>query len=236
MTKQTKTAIIAGFGAGLGSELCQQLVNAGYRVAGLSRSAAGKQAMLESLGAENFLPVSCDITDASQVDVAISKVEDQFGPVTVYIHNAARLHMQAFLKTQPNEFESLWRTMCLGAVHGAQRVLPAMIASNSGTLLFIGATASIKAGASFSAFSSAKFAMRGLSQSMARELGPQGIHVAHLVIDGVMWGDRARDSFAMTEEQCLKPEAVAQTCLHLIEQDQSAWTYELDIRPGVESF
>ena len=236
MANQARTAIVAGFGAGLGSELCQQLAKAGYRVAGLSRSDTGTQAMLESLGSDSFLPVNCDITDASQVDAAISKVEDKFGSATVYVHVAARLHMQAFLQTQPAEFESLWRTMCLGAVHGAQRVLPSMLAAKSGTLLFIGATASIKAGANFSAFSSAKFALRGLSQSLARELGSQGIHVAHLVIDGVMWGERARDSFAMTEDQCLNPGAVAQTCLHLIEQEQSSWTHELDIRPNVESF
>ena len=78
--------------------------------------------------------------------------------------------------------------------------------------------------------------MRGLAQSLARELGPQGIHVAHLIIDGVMWGARARDSFKMKREQCLEPESVARTCLHLINQDRSAWTHELDIRPDVETF
>lgn len=236
MANQTRTAIVAGFGTGLGSALCQQLANAGYHVAGLSRSDAAKQAMLEHLGPDRFLSVNCDLTDAAQVDAAISKVEDKFGPAAVYVHNAARLHMQAFLETQPTEFESLWRTMCLGGVHGAQRVLPSMLASKAGTVLFIGATASIKAGAKFSAFSSAKFALRGLAQSLARELGPQGIHVAHLVIDGVMWGERARDSFGMTEDQCLNPVAVAQTCVCVIEQEQSAWTHELDIRPNVESF
>lgn len=236
MTNQKRTAIVAGLGAGLGGTLCRQLADAGYHVAGFARSDAGYQAIPDTLGADRFMPVSCDITDASQVDEAVSKVEDQFGPASVYIHNAAHLHMQPFLETAPDEFESLWRTVCLGAVHGVQRVLPAMLEAKSGTLLFIGATASIKAGANFSAFGAAKFALRGLSQSLARELGPQGIHVAHLIIDGVMWGERARDSFGMTEDQCLAPRAVAQTCLHLIEQDRSAWTHELDIRPDLEAF
>jgi len=236
MTNQTKTAIVAGLGAGLASALCRQLADAGYRVAGFARSDSSNLALLDTLGEDRFMAVGCDITNAAQVDEAVSKAEDRFGPASVYIHNAAHLHMQPFLETVPNEFDSLWRTMCLGAVHGAQRVLPPMLEAKSGTLLFIGATASIKAGANFSAFSAAKFALRGLSQSLARELGPQGIHVAHLVIDGVMWGERARDSFGMAEAQCLDPEAVAHTSLHLIEQSRSAWTHELDIRPDVETF
>jgi NAD(P)-dependent dehydrogenase (short-subunit alcohol dehydrogenase family) len=126
--------------------------------------------------------------------------------------------------------------MCLGAVHGSQRVLPGMLRSGHGVLLFVGATASVKAGAGFSAFGAAKFALRGLAQSLARELGPRGIHVAHLVIDGVIWGERAAGAFGMTRAQCLEPDALAHTCLHLIEQDRCAWTHELDIRPDREPF
>ena len=236
MSERKKTAIVAGVGAGLGNDACEKLVDAGYCVAGLSRSGSGSDELIEKLGSDNYLHVSCDITDAARVDSAVSEVESHFGAASVYIHNAAYLHIRAFDETKPVEFESLWRTMCLGAVHGSQRVLPSMLTDKSGVLLFIGATASVKAGANFSAFSSAKFALRGLTQSMARELGPSGIHVAHLVIDGVMWGKRAKESFAMSEDQCLNPASVAETCLQLIEQDESAWTYELDIRPSVETF
>ena len=126
--------------------------------------------------------------------------------------------------------------MCLGAVYGSQRVLPGMLQAKRGALPLIGATASVKAGASFSAFGSAKFALRGLAQSLARELGPRGIHVAHLVIDGVMWCERADERFQIQREQCLDSESVARTCLHLLEQQRSAWTHELDIRPDVETF
>jgi NAD(P)-dependent dehydrogenase (short-subunit alcohol dehydrogenase family) len=236
MTNQSKTAIVAGLGPGLGVALCRQLADTGFRVAGFSRSEATFGILTDSLSADLFMPVRCDITDSVQLDLATSQVKERFGPASVYIHNAAQLHRQPFLETNPETFESLWRTTCLGAVYGVQRVLPDMLEAGSGTLLFIGATASIKAGAGFSAFSSAKFALRGLSQSLARELGPQGIHVAHLVIDGVMWGERARDSFGMSQQQCLDPLAVAKTCRHLIEQDRSAWTQELDLRPDVETF
>ncbi len=236
MTDQTPTAIVAGIGTGLGDALSRRLAEAGYRVAGLARGVNPGKTLLESLGPGRFLPLRCDVTNAAQVDAAVTAVEARFGPASVYVHNAARLHMQPFAETDPGEFQSLWRTVCLGAVHGAQRVLPAMLEAKHGVLLFIGATASVKAGANFAAFGAAKFALRGLAQSLARELGPQGIHAAHLIIDGVMWGDRARDEFNMTEAQCLNPQAVALSCLHLLQQERSAWTHELDIRPDVESF
>lgn len=104
-----------------------------------------------------------------------------------------------------------------------------------GVILVIGASASIKAGNLFSTFSSAKFALRGLAQSLAREYSPQGIHIAHIVIDGAVWGKQAM-GFGRTKEQCLSPEAIAKTCLHLIQQNHSAWTQELDLRPNIETF
>ena len=236
MTAQPATAIVAGVGAGLGKALCRRLADAGYRVAGLARGTAASGDLIAELGPERFQAVSCDITDASQVDAAIGQVEAQWGPASVYVHSAAPFYMGAFAQTDPSTFESLWRTTCLGAVHGAQRVLPGMLQAQQGVLLFIGATASVKAGASFSAFGAAKFALRGLAQSLARELGPQGIHVAHLIIDGVIWSERARDALGLPQGQCLDPDALARTCLHLIGQDRSAWTQELDIRPDVEGF
>ena len=233
-TEILRLQAVPGIGPGLGMALCRRLAHDGYRVAGLARSSEPASALAAEL--ERFFPVACDLTDPGQVDQAVTEVEQRFGPVDVYVHNAARLHFQPFVETDSAEFESLWRTMCLSAVHGAQRVLPGMLERKNGVLLFIGATASVKVGANFAAFGSAKFALRGLAQSLARELGPKGIHVAHLVIDGVLWGERARDSFNMTQEQCLDPQAVAGTCLCLIEQDRSAWTQELDLRPDVENF
>jgi NAD(P)-dependent dehydrogenase (short-subunit alcohol dehydrogenase family) len=236
MTEHQYTAIVAGVGEGLGKALCRRIAEAGYRVCGLARGTEASRDLATELGPDRFLAVGCDVTDVAQVDAAIGKAEAQFGPVTVYVHNAAPFYMGAFPDTASSTFESLWRTMCLGAVHGTQRVLPGMLREKRGVLLFVGATASVKAGANFSAFGSAKFALRGLAQSLARELGPQGIHVAHLVIDGVIWGERARDKFGMKMGQCLDPDALARTCVHLIGQDRSAWTQELDIRPDVESY
>lgn len=236
MNDLTRTAVVAGLGSGLSAALCRHLTRAGYRVAGLARSPDAGEALLDELGGELFLPLVCDLTDAGQVDVALTETEDRLGPVSVYVHNASRLSMGPFLETEPAAFEDLWQTTLMGAVHGTQRVLPGMLQRSGGAILFIGATASVKAGANFSAFGAAKFALRGLAQSLSRELGPQGVHVAHLIIDGVIWSERARDQWGMKPQQCLKPEAIAETCLHLIEQDRSAWTFELDIRPDVEAF
>ena len=236
MNSDNKTVIIGGLGPGLGLALSNLLIESGYRVAGLSRSERDHSSFTETVDSEHFITFGCDLSDQTRVSKACQQIEERFGPASVYIHNAANLHMQPFIETSPQTFEDLWRAMCLGAVHGAQQVLPAMLERHSGTLLFIGATASVKAGAGFSAFGAAKFALRGLTQSLARELGPQGIHIAHVLIDGVMWGERARDRFGMSQDQCIDPAAVAQTCLYLIQQDRSAWTHELDIRPDVETF
>ncbi len=111
MVDQKKVAVVAGVGAGLGNKVCVQFVEAGYHVVGLSRSNAGSEMLPARLGEDNYLHISCDMTDVAQVDSAISKVEQQFGMVNVYVHNAAYLHIESFAKTQPAEFESLWRIM-----------------------------------------------------------------------------------------------------------------------------
>ena len=238
MSEINGTAVVAGVGNGLGAALCRRLVEADYRVAGLARGEASAAALAEELNREGhrFEGLTCDLTDPTSVEDAIRRAEKRFGPVSVYIHNAARLHIAPFLDTPSEEFEAVWRTVCQGAVHGAQRVIPGMLEHGGGTLLFTGATAAVKAGGGFSAFASAKFALRGLAQSLAREFGPQGVHVVHVLIDGLIWGEQARDRFGAEERACLSPDAVAQVYLDLIRQPRSAWTHELDLRPDAEPF
>ncbi len=231
-----RTAVVAGIGPGLGGALCRALVAGGYRVAGLARSAAAGEALEAELGKGAFRAFSCDLTDGPAVQAVMAAVNEDLGTPTVYVHNAGAFHHQAFTDTPPAVFEGLWRTTCLAAVHGAQAALPAMVARGDGTLLLVGATASVKAAAGFSAFGAAKFALRGLAQSLAREYGPRGVHVAHVVIDGVMWGERARDDFEMTEDQCMDPASVAASCLDIIHQPADCWTHELDLRPAAEPF
>lgn len=223
--------IVAGAGAGLGIPLCTALLAAGYRVAGLTRSATP----LPQLG-EDYLAVACDLTNAVSLQQAIQQIEESFGAASVYIHNAAQLLHQPFMQTSEADFTQQWQTICLAAALGAQTVLPNMLEQQQGSVLLIGATASVKAGGEFAAFASAKFALRGMAQAMARELAPQGIHVAHLILDGALWGPQARDRSKLKESQCISPQAVADTCLMLINQPSRAWTHEIDIRTKNEAF
>ncbi len=238
MAAQKEVAVVTGVGPGLGAALCRTFARAGYTVVGLARSiefTRGLARELEESGA-SFAAVQCDIEDPSSVDSAFARIDREIGVVSVYVHNAGRLLIRPFLEMTAAEFEGIWRVTSLGAVLCTQKIIPNMLKRRSGTLIFTGATAALRGGARFSAFASAKFALRGLAQSLAREFGPQGIHVAHVVIDGIIWSDRARAHAGADERNCLKPDAIAETYLQLVRQERSAWTQELDLRPDVEKF
>ncbi len=238
MAEQKEVAVVAGVGPGLGAALCRTLARAGYAVVGLARSTEfmhGLARELEETGA-SFAVVQCDIANPSSVDSAFARIDREVGAVSVYVHNASRLLMRPFLEMTAAEFEGTWRVTSLGAFLCAQKVVPGMLERRRGTLVFTGATAALRGGARFGAFASAKFAVRGLAQSLAREFGPHGIHVAHVVIDGIIWSDRARAHSGADESNCLKPDAIAETYLQLIRQERSAWTHELDLRPDLEKF
>lgn len=230
-----KIAIIAGMGEGLGLSLAKKLLAESYYVVGLSRSAKSQT----ELG-EHYLAIACDITDQKSHKNALVEIEKISGNVSVYIHNAAYLIQKPFLETSKDDFMKLWGVCCLSAMQGIQSILPTMLdrhdKKGKGTILVTGATASIKAGSQFSAFSSAKFALRGLTQSLAREFSPQGIHIAHIIIDGAVWGWQAEHKFARKQHDCLQAEAIAESYYHLIQQHRSAWTHELDLRPDIEVF
>lgn len=231
ITNQNKVAVVAGVGDGLGIALCQKLLSKGYKVAGLSRTAN-----LEKKLGKQYFPIASDLTDADSVNESISTIEEHMGEVNVYIHNAAYLVHNPFLETSEADFTDIWKICCLAAVHGTQRVLPNMLSAKSGTILVSGATASIKAGAEFAAFASAKFALRGLTQSLARKYASQGVHVAHIILDGLVWGPQAEHKFGQEPDVCLDPNAIADSYFHLIKQHRSAWTQELDLRPDIENF
>ena len=238
MDESQPVAVVGGVGPGLGAALCRRLARAGYAVAGLARSEDYGPRLGEEIEAAGgrFLFQACDLGDAGALDRALTAVEGRFGTPVVYIHHAGDYHIAPVVEIPPDAFERVWRVTCLGALLASQRVLPGMLERGAGTLLFTGATASVKAAARFAAFGAAKFGLRGLAQSMARELGPQGIHVAHVIIDGVIWSDRVRERFGMGEDQCLRADAIADAYVGLIGQDRSAWSFELDLRPYVETF
>lgn len=224
-------ALIAGYGNGLGAELAHQLTRAGYYVIGLSRS-------LHTLSPNPDIKfIQTDLSNQTLFSETWNTIKTHYGIPTAIIHNATELIIGPFFEQTPERFEAAWQTIVLSTVIVAQATFPAMIAAGGGSFIVSGATASIRGSAGFAPFACAKFALRGLSQSLAREYGPQGIHVAHVILDGVIWSARsARRKPGLTPEVCLDPKTITQTYLHLIHQPQSAWTHELDLRPSVERF
>lgn len=236
-----RVAVVAGAGPGLGSAVARLLSAQGWHVATLSRHAqAGPPDAQARTSTGRVTPVACDLTDADSVDRAMQQIEREMGAPSALIYNAAQLVRGEFLTLPAAAFEATWRVGVLGAVHCAQHVLPAMLKAARGTIIFTGATAAMRGGKGFSAFASAKFALRGLSQSLAREFGPLGVHVAHVVLDGAIGSGSgsAQASGRISAERTtfIDPDAIARTYLQLIEQPASCWTQEIDLRPHNERF
>ena len=183
------------------------------------------------------LAVPTDIADPDQVERGFAEVREQLGPVDVLINHAGNAVWKDFLELTPEDFERSWRVCAYGSFLCCKEALPDMLASGNGTILFTGATSAIRGRAGALAFSSAKFAVRGLADSLARELWPKGIHVAHVIIDGVLDTPavRAQDSSA-AEGPLLDTDAVADAYWDLVQQDRKAWTLEIDVRPHNEEF
>jgi NAD(P)-dependent dehydrogenase (short-subunit alcohol dehydrogenase family) len=216
-----KLAIVAGAGGAIGPALAHALNEKGYRTVGIARRAP-------DVGfAHN---ISADLTDPVAAQDAYAAILSEFGAPSVLIYNAHKFLIESFAQTSITDFEDVWRTDTLGAFIAAKALLPAMC-EQGGTILFSGATASTRGSANFSAFASAKFALRGLAQSLAREYAQEGIHIAHIVIDGLIAGGHAQKSFKVSPSDCISPAALAAEYMNLISQPQNAWTHEVDIRP-----
>jgi len=234
-------AVVSGIGPGLGRALCRRLHKEGFAVVGLARSPAFGEQLAAQLSASDgqngsFRFLACDVTDRTDVTETLARISEETGPLSLLIHNAGQLLIKPFAETTPEAFEAMRRVTALGAMLTAQAVLPGMAASGDGTVIFTGATAGLRGGANFAAFASAKFALRGLAQSLAREYGPRGVHVVHANVDGIMWGGISRDQVNVGRDRSIEPDAVADAYLYLMRQPRSAWTHEIDLRPHCEAF
>jgi NAD(P)-dependent dehydrogenase (short-subunit alcohol dehydrogenase family) len=234
-----KVAAILGVGPGLGSAVARRFAREGFAVALMARreeSVAGVREEIEGDGG-TALPVTTDATDPASVEAAFGRVRSELGDPEVFVYNAGAFQMGGILEIEPERFDECFKANCAGAFYAAQRTLPAMVEAGRGTILLTGATASLRGSARFSALAVGKFGLRALAQSMAREFGPQGIHVAHVIIDGQINTPRVREMSPDREERTmLSPDAIAETYWRLHSQDRTAWTLELDLRPSVESF
>ena len=228
-----RVALITGVGPGLGAALARCFAREGFRVALIARSSGFINELARELSA---LPLVADVSRPGEVEAAIAKARAEFGPINLLIHNASSSSGDGLLGTTAEQFEQSWRIAALGAFVCARATAPDMIAAGAGAMLFTGATSSVRGGG-WLAFSSAKFALRGLVQSLARELWPQGVHVAHVLVDGLIGPPGGSEMEAAgAAEPVLNPDAIANAYMHLASQERSAWTLELDVRPHGEQF
>jgi NAD(P)-dependent dehydrogenase (short-subunit alcohol dehydrogenase family) len=231
-----RVAIVAGVGPGLGAALVRKLAKEGCRVGMFARSSKVIGKLAAELGSD-ALAVPTDISDAKQVATGFRKIRQKFGPVEMLIAHASGSVGEGLTKTTPEQFEQSWRVAVLGAFLCAREAVPDMLKGGAGAIIFTGATSSVRGRGGAVAFSSAKFALRGLAQSLAVELWPKGIHVAHVVIDGVIDTPIVRKRYKPSaNEPLLKPEAIADSYWNLVQQERSAWSLEIDVRPYNEAF
>ena len=231
----TRNCVVAGVGPGNGASFTRRFSSAGYQVAMLARN----ETYLDELGAEvaDSHAIGCDVQDPAAVREAFDRVHKTLGLVDVLIYNAGAGEWASVEETQIEGFESSWKTNALGLLVAAQQVIPAMKERGQGAIVVIGATASLRGGARTTGFASAKAAQRSLAQSMARGLGPAGIHVSYVVIDGVIDLERTRSRMPDRPDNFfLKPDAIAEAVYQLTEQDSSAWSFEVDLRPYAEKW
>jgi NAD(P)-dependent dehydrogenase (short-subunit alcohol dehydrogenase family) len=234
-----RVAAILGVGPGLGASIARRFAREGFTVGLMARREESLSVTCEEIEGEGgtALAVETDATDAASVASAFDRVRDQLGDPEVFVYNAGAFQMGGILELSPEHFDNCLKANCSGGFYGAQQVLPSMVERGRGTIVLTGATASLRGSARFAALSTGKFGLRALAQSMAREFWPQGIHVAHVVIDGQINTSRVREMSPDREEHTmLNPDAIAEVYWQLHTQDPTAWNLELDLRPAVESF
>ncbi len=236
---EQKVAVVLGVGPGLGAAVARRFAREGFAIGLMARTAnklATIQRDIEQRGGK-ALAVPADAADPASVASAFAQVRETLGSPTVFVYNVEAFHLSGILELTPEQFAYCWRANCFGGFTGVQQVLPAMLEQGHGTILFTGATAALRGSARFVSMAVGKFGLRALAQSLAREFGPQEIHVAHIIIDGMIDMPTVR---AMAPERethtLLAPDAIAEIYWQLHLQDKTAWTLELDLRPAVEKF
>jgi len=229
-----ETALIVGAGSGLSASLARLFAKDGMRVALAARDTSKLGALTRETSA---LPVACDAADSAQVEAMCAAVEAKWGVPELVVYNAGYRVRGPLVGLDPKEVERTIRVTGYAGFLVAQSAAKRMLARGSGAIFFTGASASVKGYAESAPFAMGKFALRGLAQSMARELGPKGIHVGHFVIDGGI-SRGAGDSRAGERgaDGMLLPDEIAKNYLHVFRQHRSAWTWEVELRPWVERF
>lgn len=235
----SKIAAVLGVGPGLGAAAARRFAREGFAVALLARRADALQAVESEITAAGgkALSVVADASDPESVAAAFAAVRAHLGDPEVFVYNAGFFLPGGVLDVTPEKFEACWKANCFGAFLAAREVVPAMLARGNGTIILTGATAGVRGSANFAGFAVGKFGLRALGQSLARELHPKGIHVAHVIVDGMIDTPRMRVMApGRPTHTMLDPEAIAEAYWQLYRQAPTTWTQELDLRPAAEKF
>ena len=232
MSESYTSALIVGVGSGLSASLARTFAGAGMKVALAARDTGKLDALAAEIGAGSY---ACDASRPNDVEQLFAALDAAARTPDVVVYNASFRTRGPFVDLDPAEVEKSVLVSSYGGFLVAQAAARRMLPRGRGAILFTGASASIKGYAQSAPFAMGKFALRGLAQSMARELAPQGIHVAHFVIDGGIRSAR-RPVSPDKPDSLLDPDAIAQTYLHVLQQPRSAWTWEVELRPWVERF
>lgn len=239
-----KVAVIIGVGAekGMGAALCRRFAACGYFVVVAGRTFEKLECVVDGITAHGgkACHVICDATQEDSLESLFAQASSK-GQISLAIYNAGSNMPGDFLSMEPSYFEKCWRTSCFGGFLFSQLALRHMAPNEEGTLLFTGASASMRGKPFFSAFTAAKAGLRALAQSLAREFGPKGIHVAHVVIDGAIDGDRINKgrpevAEALGKDGLVDIEGIVDIYHMLEQQPRRAWTHEIDVRTAIESF
>ncbi|HMN74829.1 MAG TPA: SDR family oxidoreductase [Burkholderiaceae bacterium] len=238
-----RAALVVGAGDATGGAIARRFAAEGYRVVAARRSGEALAPLVERIRAAGGFAEgwACDARREEQVAALVERIEREVAPLEVVVFNIGANVRFAVTETTERVYRKVWEMGALAGFLVGREAARAMLPRARGSIFFTGATASLRGGAGFCAFAGAKFALRALAQSMARELGPKGLHVAHLVIDGAIDTQFIAANFperyaTKAEDGILDPEAIAAAYWALHQQPRSAWTHELDLRPWIESF
>lgn len=228
-------AVVAGAGPGNGAALARRFAEAGYAVALLARGRDALAAFESEIASTRGYP--CDVGDAASVERAFTAIRSELGEVDTLLYNAGSGVFADVEAITPDQFEQAWRVNAYGALLCAREVIPGMKARRSGNIIFIGATASRRGGIRSAAFAPAKAAQRSLAESMARKLWPEGVHVALIIIDGIVDLPRTRKAMPnRPDDAFVDPAGVAEIAYQLCRQDRRAWSFEVEARPYTETW
>jgi NAD(P)-dependent dehydrogenase (short-subunit alcohol dehydrogenase family) len=228
-------ALVTGVGPGTGSAITRRLSAGGYDVAMLARS----EDLLFKLEQEvaNARAFACDVTDEAQLDAALAAVRQQLGEPTVLVHNAVGGAWGSFLEIDPRILNANFQVNTMALLHLARRLAPSMVQAGNGAIIVTGNTSALRGRANFAGFAPTKAAQRILAEAMARDLGPKGVHVAYIVIDAVIDVPWARKRYPEAPDSFfIKPAAIADEVWHLLQQDRTAWSFNVELRPFGEKW